>query len=63
MEGTEIFINRLDGLGYREWVRGPARIIDGEVVLNEDRAERYLLIDPEENERMAFALASLPIVG
>jgi hypothetical protein len=38
-------------------------VIDGEVILDEHRAERYLLIDPEENERMALALAALPFAG
>jgi len=38
-------------------------VIDGEVLLVEHEAERYLLIDPEENERMAFALAALPFTG
>src|SRR5215210_6166532 len=28
-------------VGFPEWVRGPARIADGEVILDEDRAERY----------------------
>lgn len=63
MEGTKVEANRLDGLGFREWARGPAQVIDGEVILDERRAERYLLIDPEENERMAFALAALQFTG
>jgi hypothetical protein len=63
VEGTKVAVNRLDWLGFREWARGPAKVIDGEVVLDEHRAERYLLVDAEENERMAFALAALPFTG
>jgi hypothetical protein len=44
-------------------MRGPAQVIDGEVVLDEDKAEHYLLGDPQENERMAFALAARPFTG
>jgi hypothetical protein len=30
-------------VGFPEWVRGPARIVDGEVALDRSRAERYAL--------------------
>lgn len=60
MEGIDVSINRLDGLGIREWIRGPARVVGGEVILDERKLELYLLDDPEENERMAFSLATMP---
>lgn len=63
MEGIGVETNRLDGLGFREWARGPARVIGDEIVLDERKAEPFLLADPEENERMAFALAALPFTG
>jgi hypothetical protein len=63
MEGTNVAVNRLDGLGYRAWLKGPAQVIGGEVVLDERTAEVFFLNDPEENERMAFALAALPFTG
>ncbi|MBA3610438.1 MAG: hypothetical protein H0W54_03345 [Rubrobacter sp.] len=63
MEGTNVAVNRLDGLGIREWVRGPARVVGDEVILDERRAEPYLLDNPEENEHMAFSLAALPFTS
>lgn len=42
------------------WVKGPAKIENGEVVLDVDRAEEYEFLSPEASERMAFELASLP---
>jgi hypothetical protein len=63
LEGIDVAINHLDGLGFREWVRGPAQVLGDEVVLDESRAETYLLDNPEENERMAFALTALPFTG
>jgi hypothetical protein len=35
-------------------------VLGDEIVLDESRSEIYLLANPEENERMAFALAALP---
>jgi hypothetical protein len=63
MEGTEVVTNTLDRLGPRVWMRGPAQVIGSEVVLDEAKAETYLLGDPKEDERMAFALAALPFAG
>jgi uncharacterized protein YciU (UPF0263 family) len=42
---------------YPQWVRGPARIVEDEVVLDGERAERYYLHD-NENELM-FDFAAL----
>lgn len=63
MEGLDVAVNRLDWLGYREWPKGRAKVVDGEVVLDETTAEIYLLNEPRENERMAFALAGMPFTG
>lgn len=41
-------------------VWGRARVEDGEIVLDEDRAERYGFATLEETEQMAFDLAALP---
>ena len=43
-------------LGFSEWLRGPARIVGGEVVLDEERAERYT---PYNMDRAIFELAAL----
>jgi hypothetical protein len=63
VEGARVVLGHLDPFGPREWARGPARVVGGEVVLEEDRAEKYFLDTPEANERMAFALATLSFVG
>jgi hypothetical protein len=42
-------------VGFSEWVRGPARIVDGEIILNENRAERYM---PDNLGRAIFELAA-----
>ena len=42
-------------VGFSEWVRGPARIADGEVILDEDRAERYT---PHSIDQAIFELAA-----
>ena len=42
-----------------EWVKGPARIEGGEVVLDESRADRYWLYDSSQAEQMAFDLAAM----
>lgn len=42
------------------WARGPAKIVNGEVILDVDRAEEYEFLSPEASERMAFELAALP---
>jgi hypothetical protein len=42
-------------VGFPEWVRGPARIVDGELILDEDRAERYR---PDNLGRAIFELAA-----
>jgi hypothetical protein len=42
-------------VGFPEWVRGPARIADGEVVLDEARAERYT---PHDIDQAIFELAT-----
>lgn len=34
--------------GLPEWVRGPARIVGGEIILDEGRAEHYLLHNADE---------------
>jgi hypothetical protein len=43
-------------LGFPEWLRGPASIVGGEVVLDEDRAEPYT---PYNMDRAIFELAAL----
>ena len=43
-------------LGFPQWLRGPARIVGGEVVLDEERAERYT---PYHMDRAIFELATL----
>ena len=43
-------------LGFPEWLRGPASIVGGEVVLDEERAEPYT---PYDMDRAIFALAAL----
>jgi hypothetical protein len=43
-------------LGFPEWLRGPASIVGGEVVLDEDRAEPYT---PYDMDRAIFELAAL----
>jgi len=43
-------------LGFPEWLRGPASIVGGEVVLDEERAERYT---PYNMDRTIFELAAL----
>lgn len=42
-------------VGFPEWVRGPARIVDGEIILDENRAERYM---PDNLDRALFELAT-----
>lgn len=42
-------------VGFPEWVRGPARIVDGEIILDEERAERYL---PDKLDRAIFELGA-----
>jgi hypothetical protein len=44
---------------HPEWVRGPAHVEGNKMVLDESRAERYLLPDPERAERMGFDLAAM----
>src|SRR5215203_2551815 len=44
---------------HPEWVRGPAFIEGSEIVLDESRAERYLLHEREQVEMMGFDLAAL----
>jgi hypothetical protein len=46
-----------------EWARGPARIENGEIVLDEEHAEVYWFESPEDSERMAFDLAALSRQG
>jgi hypothetical protein len=43
-------------LGFPEWLRGPASIVGGEVVLDEERAEPYT---PYNMDRAIFELAAL----
>jgi hypothetical protein len=45
------------------WARGPASVEDNEVILDETRAERYGLNEPEQVERMAFDLAAMAFHG
>ena len=44
---------------HPEWVKGPAIVEGNEVVLDERRAERYLLHEREQVEHMAFDLAAM----
>jgi hypothetical protein len=46
-----------------EWARGPARIENGEIILEEERADVYTFKSPEDSERMAFDLAALSRQG
>ena len=46
-----------------EWARGPTRIENGEIVLDEERAEVYTFKSPEDSERMALDLAALSRQG
>jgi hypothetical protein len=41
------------------WAKGAARVENGEIVLDEDRAIGYGFGSPEESERVAFDLAAL----
>jgi hypothetical protein len=41
------------------WAKGRARVENGEIVLDENRAEEYEFRGPEDSERMAFDLAVL----
>lgn len=41
------------------WAKGQARVENGEIVLDRDRAKEYEFKKPEESERMAFDLAAL----
>jgi len=41
-------------VGFSEWVRGPSRVVDGEIILDENRAERYM---PDNLDRAIFELA------
>jgi hypothetical protein len=45
------------------WVRGPAFVEDNDVILDESRAERYWLNEPEQVEQMAFDLAAMAFHG
>ncbi len=42
-----------------EWVRGPARVEGGQIVLDESRAKRYWLNEPEHANNIAFDLAAM----
>ena len=42
-------------VGFPEWVRGPSRVVDGEIILDENRAERYM---PGLLDRAIFELAA-----
>jgi hypothetical protein len=46
---------------FPEWAKGPAHIEENDIVLDEDRAESYLLDSPELTERLAFDLAALSL--
>jgi hypothetical protein len=46
---------------HPEWVRGPARVKDQEIVLDESRAEKYWLYESEQAEQMAFDLAAMAL--
>ena len=41
-------------VGFPEWVRGPSRVVNGEIILDENRAERYV---PGFTDRALFELA------
>jgi hypothetical protein len=43
-------------VGFPEWVRGPSRVVDGEIILDEDRAEHYT---PDNLDRAIFDLAGV----
>ena len=43
----------------KTWAKGRARVENGEIVLDKDRAEEYEFRRPEDSERMAFDLAAL----
>src|SRR5215203_2970310 len=45
------------------WAKGPTSVEDNEVILDESRAERYGLNEPEQVERMAFDLAAMAFHG
>jgi hypothetical protein len=42
-----------------EWVRGPARVEGSEIVLDENRAEKYWLHEPGQVDKIAFDLAAM----
>ena len=42
-------------VGFPEWVRGPARIVEGEIILDEHRAERYI---PDSLDQAIFELGA-----
>ena len=44
---------------HPEWVRGAAYTEGNEVILDESRAQRYFLHEPEQTEKMAFDLAAM----
>jgi hypothetical protein len=46
-----------------KWARGPTRIENDEIVLDEERAEVYTFKSPEDSERMALDLAALSRQG
>jgi hypothetical protein len=54
--GVEFFPTRVLS---PKWVKGRARIENGEIVLDEERAEEYAFETPESSEQMAFDLAAL----
>ena len=42
-------------VGFPEWVRGPSHVVNGEIILDENRAERYV---PDFLDRALFELAA-----
>lgn len=44
-----------------EWVKGPARVKNGEIVLDENRAERYFFYESEQANDVAFDLAAMAL--
>jgi hypothetical protein len=44
---------------HPEWAKGPAFVEGNDVVLDESRAKRYWLHEPEQVEQMAFDLAAM----